>query len=315
MRIPPDIQNEYALLRQKAQREAENRRREVFEREPRIEALEDEIRRVAFEYGIRLRNSNDAAELKLETESTIVKLNEAECDALEALGYPRDFFAPRYRCAECGDTGFVDAAKTKMCACLENRLLKRRYELSYVDGAARFENFDISLFTDGAVRKRMEKIRAFLERYADDFPGNEVRNLLLMGNTGLGKTFMLSCVAGRLMERGKSAVRITSYNLITTVLNKMRANEELPTFTEPDFLIIDDLGTEPLIPNVTVSQLFAVLNERIDMRRPTGIATNLSPADLSERYGERIVSRLLSPMSFSVIHLEGGDLRRRKKAD
>ena len=43
MRIPPDIQNEYALLRQKAQREAENRRREVFEREPRIEALEDEI--------------------------------------------------------------------------------------------------------------------------------------------------------------------------------------------------------------------------------------------------------------------------------
>ena len=40
-------------------------------------------------------------------------------------------------------------------------------------------------------------------------------------------------------------------------------------------LLIDDLGTEPLMENITVTQLFNLLNERQNRGKHTVISTNL----------------------------------------
>ena len=75
-------------------------------------------------------------------------------------------------------------------------------------------------------------------------------------------------------------------------------------------LLIDDLGTEPMMRNITVEYLFTLLNERALNKRHTVIATNLTPPLLKERYGERIMSRLSDTKAWDHCRLMGKDLRR-----
>ena len=74
-------------------------------------------------------------------------------------------------------------------------------------------------------------------------------------------------------------------------------------------LLIDDLGTEPMMRNITVEYLFTLLNERIASKRHTVVATNLTPVQLKERYGERVSSRLLDRTRCRAVQLKGKDLR------
>ncbi|MBP3913540.1 MAG: DNA replication protein DnaC, partial [Lachnospiraceae bacterium] len=72
---------------------------------------------------------------------------------------------------------------------------------------------------------------------------------------------------------------------------------------------IDDLGTE-LTNTYTASELFRLIDERIQKKLATVISTNLSASEIKNRYSERISSRIGS--SYQLLHLSGDDLRMRK---
>ena len=78
---------------------------------------------------------------------------------------------------------------------------------------------------------------------------------------------------------------------------------------ETPFLLVDDLGTEPMMRNITVEYLFLLINERMEAGLSTMATTNLTPAQIQERYGERVCSRLFDRASALTIKLEGKDLR------
>ena len=84
----------------------------------------------------------------------------------------------------------------------------------------------------------------------------------------------------------------------------------LDELMEVSVLMMDDLGSEPLMKNVTVELLFSLLNERLIRGKATVISTNLTLEELRERYTERIVSRINDPRTSLVIALEGQDLRK-----
>ena len=73
--------------------------------------------------------------------------------------------------------------------------------------------------------------------------------------------------------------------------------------------MLDDLGTEPMIPGVTIETLFAAINERQFSGKATVIATNLTKNELFTQYGERIFSRLFASREYAAITLRGKDLR------
>ena len=102
---------------------------------------------------------------------------------------------------------------------------------------------------------------------------------------------------------------VTAYNLIDSVLRSMKSSEPTPDYASYDFLAIDDLGSEPMIKNITIERLFAIINERESLNKPTAIATNLSLSDLAVRYEERIFSRLVSKKYSKFIVLDGDDIR------
>ena len=79
-----------------------------------------------------------------------------------------------------------------------------------------------------------------------------------------------------------------------------------------DLLIIDDLGTE-LVNTFTTSQLFYVVNERLNRKKGTIISTNLPVNEMRDEFTDRVMSRIVS--QYQIIPLYGEDIRIRKKLE
>ena len=142
-----------------------------------------------------------------------------------------------------------------------------------------------------------------------------MRDLLLMGKSGLGKTFLMQCIAHRVAERGYLPTYVSAYRFFETARQAYMDNDgaRLRPLMEAELLLIDDLGTEPLMNNVTVTQLFNLLNERQMSGRHTVLSTNLSMNELLERYTERVTSRLLDKGACLRVGFVGGDVRRERR--
>ena len=149
-----------------------------------------------------------------------------------------------------------------------------------------------------------------MQRYSEAFPDNPAPNIILTGETGTGKTFMLSCVAARVLERGYTVLALTSARLIELLKKNLYSEgADMERLYSVDLLLIDELGMEPMLNNVTIESLFAVINERLRRRKAVLVTTNLTPSDIKARYTERIASRLLDKGSSQVYRLSGIDLR------
>ena len=83
--------------------------------------------------------------------------------------------------------------------------------------------------------------------------------------------------------------------------------DTITPMVDVDFLVIDDLGTEPILNNITIEYLFAVLNARSRKEAPYAVATNLTSDQLQSQYGERVFSRLMDRAKLFLF--QGKDLR------
>ena len=204
---------------------------------------------------------------------------------LNALNLPGDYLQMRYRCPVCHDLGYVGDAGRHDCECFRARLDEERRKRARLDmaGDDTFEAFNADIFSP------------------EPLPG-------------LGKTFLLNCMANQLYSRGVGVSYLTAYRM----LGAMRESF-LETNTEPfnmmidaELLMIDDLGSEPIYRNVTIEMLFTLLNERMRMKRHTIIATNLNAEQMQARYGDRVASRLMDTKDTMIIGFAGGDVRTRR---
>ena len=158
-----------------------------------------------------------------------------------------------------------------------------------------------------------------LWEYQQAYPQNERKSLLFTGKTGLGKTFLLNCLAKALLDKGSTVLKITSYNLFEHLFKSVlgRSGEDSLILKDlifnVDTLIIDDLGTETRRNNFTAEELFNILNERYLKQRHTFLSTNLSLADLREFYSDRVTSRLFDTQNTMILRFQGQDIRLRGK--
>lgn len=305
--LPRDLTVYYAAARRKAQTGHASRRADAFAAIPRLEQIEHERRDEAFSLGIRLMEAADADEVKRQVKEKLDALEAEQNRLLADNGLPIDYLTIKYECEKCSDTGLLPDGT--LCPCAREKLLSRKYASSGLAPDARFELFSTAIYKDQEQRRRSIRAKELCELYAGEFALAGARGLIIMGGTGVGKTFLLDCIGRRALERGKSVQKYTAYNIIDMMLRAMRNRSEGVDLTSPELLIIDDLGTEPMIPSVTVEALFAAINERGNAGIATAVATNLTRGEILDIYGERIFSRLFSQKQFSVIELRGQDLR------
>ena len=310
MHIPTKVKEEYAAKRRKNELLHERRVAEIYERIPEISDVDSKKLDLAFELGMKAYTASgeDYESEFSNTKAELAKLDDLKSTLLTAHGYPTDYLEPVYDCHMCMDKGFLPSDGS-MCACLLNSIISYNYASSDIDNGECFENFDLSVFHNEKQRRMMSKMYDFSLNYANTLPHPEPLNLIILGSTGLGKTYLLNCIAKRAIVNGLNVIKITSYNMFDSILKSIRSDADMPDYISCDLLAIDDLGSEPFINNITVEKLFLIINEREAQRKPTVIASNLSKDDLQNRYDERIVSRLLTPKYNTVVLLRGDDVR------
>jgi DNA replication protein DnaC len=131
-----------------------------------------------------------------------------------------------------------------------------------------------------------DKVRAWL---ASDSP----TLVLASGITGNGKTDAAYALGWAVHEAGQWASAWTMADLNAAL---RPSGEHEPdawhTVTTCDLLIIDDLGTERRT-DWTGEQLHRLFDTRGRERRRTVVTTNLTSAEVEERYDSRVADRLL----------------------
>jgi len=148
-----------------------------------------------------------------------------------------------------------------------------------------------------------------LDKYISAFP--TPKNLVFIGAAGTGKTYAAQYVGGKLLDKEFSVLLLTAFSLIQRFKDYVFNFETsaLNHLLTCDLLIIDDLGTEPKIRNISEEYLLNVINERLTNNMPFIITTNLSPEDILARYDQRLTSRILSKQTSVVIEMKSKDLR------
>ena len=158
---------------------------------------------------------------------------------------------------------------------------------------------------------KADKIAEACHRYAQRVSLREPANLMLMGQTGLGKTHLSLAIANVAIGRGLSVEYGTAYNILSDLQNENFGRTGNLQYTEErvlhtDLLILDDLGTE-YTSAYTVACLYNIINTRILCSRPTVISTNLGFDELAQKYDQRITSRIAG--AYSRLVLVGNDIR------
>lgn len=270
---------------------------------PEFEKLFKEEKKLIFE----LSKSSNPNMALLENNRNLQK------EFLKSIGFTFDDIKIKPYCEKCLDT-FVYNYKT--CSCLKKEISKYLLKQAELDHAlATFKDANYSIFDP----ENQEKIKTLHEKMKKWCKlESEIKNIIISGPTGIGKTFLLESMLDELIKKEKFALYTTAFKLNQTFLKYHTTfhNDEklnmLEKYIECDVLFIDDLGTEPLLKNVTCDYLYLIVNERLIANKPIIISTNLTVDELLERYGERIFSRLINKRTSLLVRYENSDLRLKK---
>ncbi len=225
---------------------------------------------------------------------------------------------PESNCKLCSDTGYTNG---KLCECVKALAKQITFEdLSKQMPITnqKFENFDLKFYSNtpdknGVVpRKVMTGILKMAKEYCINF-GENSKSLLFMGNTGLGKTHLSLAIVSEMVDRGFGIIYGSAQNLFSEVekehFSYSGTNDKMEALLDVDLLVIDDLGTE-FSTSFTQSVFYNIVNTRILNRKATIINTNLTFAEIEQRYTPRISSRFLG--NYELIKFFGTDIRQQK---
>ena len=230
-------------------------------------------------------------------------------ELLKKKGFNKEDLKPHYHCNLCKDTGIVDG---KDCKCLKAEMSKELIKLSGVDMStfAKF-NDDYSCFDNP---DEMKCIYDKMKKFILDIDKTSIDTILFVGDTGVGKTYLMECMTTFALEQGILTKYTTAFNFNHDMLryhcSKLEDKEEIiEPYLSAEILFIDDLGSENKIKNVTNEYLYLVLNERMLNHKKTIISTNLNFEQIQDVYGERIFSRLMHKKQSLKLKINGRDLR------
>lgn len=240
--------------------------------------------------------------------------------ALKTAGYPENYLEPVYRCPACRDTGYVGELVRNPCDCLRRAYQQRlRRDIGLdIREAETFRRFDPSVFSEEPLkgsslsqRAYMNEVRKICENWAGPAPEGGRKDLLLLGPSGVGKTFLLRCMADRLLEQDVPVLLVSAGRFFEMARSHYFGQDsDLEDLRSVEVLMLDDLGSEPLMQNITIESLFDLIETRRNRGLATAFSTNLSEEELRARYTERIASRMTYGGKCVVIPLQGRDIRR-----
>ncbi len=325
--ILSSLLKKYEQKRISAEKDLDERKNKLYLENPRLQEIDDELSKIGISTAKALIMSN-SNNLLNDLNIKVNNLKKEKSEILKKLNLPIDYLLPNYSCKLCYDTGYIqNNYKSTMCNCLKQEIYNIEYNKSNIANleTQNFENFSLEKFSDKVDKEKYNSeisprentllIKNICMNFINNFDDPKEKNLLFTGNTGLGKTFLSSCIAKEMIQRDKTVLYQTSPLMLDTIIdykfNKNTSSDETyKNLLDVDLLIIDDLGTESL-NNIKFTELFNIINTRLLNQNnkclKTIISTNLSLPILNKTYGERIISRLIG--DYNICRFFGEDLR------
>lgn len=209
---------------------------------------------------------------------------------------------PNYTCKLCADTGVYN---NKNCRCKNEVMMQ-------ILNAESGMNENLPTFESCENLTDVQKLLFIkMQEWATKFPNVKKSNIFITGQIGVGKSYLCSCIANELMKKGFFVYYTTAFNMNKRFLEycKNGGQDLLENYLDADVLIIDDLGVEPILNNITLNYFYTILNERMLLNKSTIINSNLMPNEVLDRYGERIFSRIMNKKCGLVLEYKGEDRR------
>ena len=317
------VMREYDTRQIKNQHKFDKKLTEIYEQNNRFNEIDACIADLSLNQAKKLLNGdkNAVADLK----NQIEKLSKEREELLNILGYSNDSLNMEYDCPDCYDTGYIGNQK---CHCFKKTATDILYSQSNIKNILETENFDnysFEYYNDSIkdditgytsielAKKAVYESKRFIENFDKEFD-----NILLYGDTGVGKTFLSNCIAKELLDSAHSVIYFTAFEIFDLLAkNTFEKDEEaLDVYDylfDCDLLIIDDLGTE-CMNQMKFTELFNIINTRLLNQKhimKTIISTNLSLKNLYDTYDERIVSRIVG--NYNICYFFGDDIRFKKR--
>lgn len=220
---------------------------------------------------------------------------------------------PNYSCKKCNDSGVING---EYCECFKKALSETLLSESGLsdNNLPEFDKMSSDIVKNKTQKQEYDGVCNILKEYINLIPNNKKHVITLIGEVGVGKTYLLKATVKEAIKNGLYCYYTTAFNLNQDMLKYHLSNFEekqsiMEKYLDSDLLCIDDLGTENTIKNVTIEYLYLIINERLQNNKNTIITTNLKPEQIMSNYDERIFSRLANKQECILINMTGDDLR------
>ncbi|MFK4567748.1 primosomal protein DnaI [Enterococcus sp. UD-01] len=144
---------------------------------------------------------------------------------------------------------------------------------------ATLDRFDLS--SEGRVRA-LSEASDFLENYPTA-PKEFHKGLYLVGQFGVGKSFLLGAIANALAEKGftTTIVHFPTFSVeMKQAIGKDQVGEKLDAVKKSPVLMIDDIGAESMTSWIRDDVLSVILQYRMQEQLPTFFSSNLKMKEL-----------------------------------
>lgn len=318
--------NEINKRKNTAEKTANRRKVELSAKYPEFRFIEEELTRTGLDIISAFSLPNEQAEKRFEdVRQKNKRLRENRASLLKELKLPEDYLDVKYVCSKCNDTGFYEERDdekgvsygTHLCSChleLLKKLASEEMAKNTPLELSSFEDFDLDYYSkspkNGVVPYNvMKSVYSRCVRYAESFDRDSA-SLYFYGRTGLGKTHLSLAIANEVIKKGYTVI----YGSLINFLNKIERekfgrgddNDTESMLIDCDLLILDDMGAE-FSTALTGSIVYNIINSRLCRGVPTIISSNLSLAELRDRYPESVASRIIG--EYAVVSFTGDDIR------
>lgn len=117
------------------------------------------------------------------------------------------------------------------------------------------------------------------------------RNVLICGQTGVGKSHLAHALAHEAARQGASVLCTSAHQMLVHI-NAGRADgtyaKRMATYLRPQLLVIDDFGLKPLPASGPVD-FYDVINERYEQRSIV-LTSNRAPTELPALFGDPLLA-------------------------
>ena len=196
-----NLLKEYEQKKTKAELDALDRKEKLYDINPRLREIENELNSVAINTAKNILNGNKENLQDLNKKINFLKHEKEEL--LKSKGIDLAYLQPYYDCKKCEDTGFItteNGTKT-MCNCFKQRLLNEAFNNSNISNIEKenFKKFNPLMYSDDvdlskykfniSPRKNILNIKEKSVEFIENFENPDSKNLLFTGNSGLRKDF------------------------------------------------------------------------------------------------------------------------------